>query len=487
MHIPAKQDYTYTEFTDYARRFSQVDLLAGIARIAAALPDGPASAYTPARPWALAGLAKASIVHGNPYRTIPARPQDITLGCAIFDKIKPGQTDDAARDPLFNILTRMAYEQFAYQESPGNELARAESLFNGYSGRKPLQVLNTAGVNELLGAPVRDAAGVAIMLAGAAFAADGFFDPAVLDHEDYARVLEELPKERILSVIDTCFVTDIADFRRRNKMAPQLTNLDQYMFNPLTSRPFLRLDDGRLLAPVPQLIPRRLSPIEFYYDGLGRWDRTYMEDMGELFEDYVGRQLQDLPDVTVHSEILYGGKSGKEKKSIDWIVVFDDLVLLVEAKAARVDAAGRAGTQVAKRPATKTLSDAFEQIDVTHEQIMARTKEFSHIPTDRPFIGLVATLDPWYTANFGAPDFPYHPQVPCLTAPIRSIETLIGIGRRRSASEVLKQIAASSQLSTWDLGAALHDFQDPTDTNPILMAAYAGLPFNPQPDQAATM
>jgi hypothetical protein len=47
---------------------------------------------------------------------------------------------------------------------------------------------------------------------------------------------------------------------------------------------------------------------------------------------------------------------------------------------------------------TKKLSKDFEQIDRTHLAIRSGVKEFAdaRIPTNLPFIGLVATLDAWY-------------------------------------------------------------------------------------------
>jgi hypothetical protein len=75
-------------------------------------------------------------------------------------------------------------------------------------------------------------------------------------------------------------------------------------------------------------IGRKLSPIELYYLGIKRWGPAFTRDMGKLQEDYIGRQLATLPGAQVHPEVTY-----TEKKNaidgVDWIVVFDDLVLLV--------------------------------------------------------------------------------------------------------------------------------------------------------------
>ena len=41
---------------------------------------------------------------------------------------------------------------------------------------------------------------------------------------------------------------------------------------------------------------RKLSPIELYYPGMKRWGQAFSRDMGELMEDYIGRQLATLPE-----------------------------------------------------------------------------------------------------------------------------------------------------------------------------------------------
>ena len=474
--------YTYRDFCDYARRFDQVALLTGIARTALELPDHPSedpASYLRTPPWALAAMARASICHGNRHRSIPVGSDGIPLGCHMYFNIKPQEMSDPALSPAFNTWLRIAYEQFPYQERPSAELARVEPFFADYSGRKPLEVLDEAGVTALLGAPVRQAVGVAILLHAIAQERGGFFDPAWLNGSD---VLDTLPLQDIQTVMDACFAISFDGFRKLADTAPVLPSLERYTFNPLTARPFLRLDDGRLLAPVPQLIARRLSPIELYYQGLGRFGLPYARDMGELLEDYVGRQLHTLPDADVHSEIEYGPKKAKTR-SIDWIVVFPDAVLLVEVKAARLAAPARSGADTAQESVCKTLAEAFGQIDRTRQAIADGVPGFASIPTDRPFLGLVAALDPWYMSNSTATRalLP-QPAVPTVVASLPELETLVAIGQRLRASEVLQRITDDPEMRASMLGSALNRFAEPGDENPILQAAWQRYPFSgPEP------
>src|SRR5260370_26926464 len=268
----------------------------------------------------------------------------------------------------FNILARIAYEQFPYQESIYEEMARPEPFFDDYSGRKKLEVISEESLTELLGASVRTAVAIVLILYTSAKLNAGFFVRSWLAQPMFSEVLDVVSRERILAVIDSVFASSSEQFKQQAAEAPPLPYLERYLFNPLTARPLLRLRDGRLVAPVLQTIGRKLSPIELYYLGIKRWGQAFARDMGELLEDYIGRQLATLPGVEVHPEVAYTERRNVIN-SVDWIVVFDDLVLLVEAKATRTPAAARAANVTAQGAYQATLGKAFKQINRTYRAL----------------------------------------------------------------------------------------------------------------------
>jgi hypothetical protein len=479
---PSRQ-YTYKEFSDYARRFNQEDLLIAVAQWAASLPDDAREVpYRATPPWALAGLVKASLCEGNAYRSTRVRRRDIIQGCHMYNNLVSHELQQPGLNSGFNILARIAYEQFPYQESMFEEMARSELFFDDYSERKQLEVISEESVTELLGAPVRTAVAVALILWASAKRNAGFFDPTWLDQPNFSKVLDIISREQILAVIDSVFGGSIEQFKQQAAEAPPLPYLERYLFNPLTARPLLRLRDGRLLAPVSQTIGRKLSPIELYYLGIKRWGQAFARDMGELLEDYIGRQLASMPDVEVHPEVTYTERRNVIN-SVDWIVVFDDLVLLVEAKATRTPAAARAADVTAQGTYQATLGKAFKQINRTYQALQARVPAFDHIPADRPTLGLVATLDPWYVANSMAREFLPATDIPTMVASAREVENLVAIGQRRPASQALKEIMRpDDERRTWELGTALGSFGEATDHNPLLDEAWARLPFD-DPEQ----
>jgi predicted outer membrane lipoprotein len=488
MSTVVPRTHAYQEFCNFVRRFNQEQLLTTIARIALALPDNvskPGYANTP--PWALAAIVKASVLHGNPYRHTQVRPRDILVACQMYNDIATEELGHPELASAFAILTRLAYEQFQYQESAFPEMTRPLVFFDDYSGRKRLEVISKASLTELIGAPLTTALGIALMLHASTEANGGFFNPTWIDQTNFVRVLEVLPRHEVLAVIDSIFANSFDDFKRQDAEAARrapLPYLDRYQFNPLTARPLLRLADGRLLAPVPHTIMRKLAPLELYYAGLQKWDQAFTRDMGELLEDYLGRQFAALPHAAVHPEVTYRQRRS-DVKSVDWIVVLADLVVLVEAKATRAPAGARAAGETARDAYVRVLGEAFGQINRTYKAVQGGVPEFDHIPKDRPVMGMVGTLDPWYIANSLARSFLPATDLPTMVASVRDIEHLVAVGQRRPVSGALAEIIQDGdERQTWELGVALRDFYQPGDRNPLLQRAWERLPFGRDTNEA---
>ena len=251
------------------------------------------------------------------------RASDLAMACHMHNNLKPEELDHPELNSPFSILMRTAYEQFPYHESVYEEMARPLVFFDDYSGRKGLEVISPDSLADLIGAPLRTALGVALLLHTSAHVNTGFFDPKWLDQPNFTEVLNVLPHRDVMAVINSVFAISFEEFKEQDAKAAEklpLAFLDRYTFNPLIARPLVRFADGRLISPVPQLIPRKFSPLELYYVGIKRWGEPFTRDMGELLEDYVGRQLGTLPDVEVHSEGAYKHRKNV-LKSVDWTPV----------------------------------------------------------------------------------------------------------------------------------------------------------------------
>jgi hypothetical protein len=217
----------------------------------------------------------------------------------------------------------------------------------------------------MLGCSLIQFLSAAFILAVAAEKSDGWFDLSWLDGETYRPILEIVDKATVIDVAQRSLSLSPEEFRE-SANAHRSTDplLRRFDYNPLVAHPFVRLEEARMLAPVVQLLTRPLSVEGLYYAGLEYLDdeankRKFTQDIGDLFEAYVGVQLQHFPNAKVIPEIIY---DRDHKRSVDWIVVWDDLVLLVEAKATRLGLQARMGTEQLLVDLDRTLGKANRQI-----------------------------------------------------------------------------------------------------------------------------
>lgn len=104
-------------------------------------------------------------------------------------------------------------------------------------------------------------------------------------------------------------------------------------------------------------------------------------------------------------EVTYGPKNDR-RKTVDWIVILPEVVLLVEVKSAIPTEPVRLGTPEAAGAVLAKLGKAFKQIDVTAQLIADREAVLAAVPAGRPVLGLAVTLEPFHIANAGFDPFP---------------------------------------------------------------------------------
>jgi hypothetical protein len=172
------------------------------------------------------------------------------------------------------------------------------------------------------------------------------------------------------------------------------------------------------------------------------------------------------------------------KKSIDWIVVFPQLVLLVEVKARRANQALRSGTPEAAAAALQqAFNRANEQLGMTFDMIMARAPEFAHIAADRPIVGMVVTIEDFHVANSGLHLPMYSPstKLPTLVVAVDELEGIVGLGP--ATEGFLRDQTNTTPGQYANLRQALYQHNIPP--NPILAAGVAASPITRVSDIAA--
>jgi hypothetical protein len=468
---------TYEQFLQRVRRHRPSDLMVALAHTSVRLFEREAWTADRVRlPWALAAAAKASLVAGNEHRAPGVTDADVAAICGAYNALDTPLAHEPtdATESVGAFLVRTSYEQFPYQQSYFEEISRLSALFEKLDALDT-RVLNHALIEEILGCKLEEWTVGGFILATSTQANTGFFDP------NWSGVREAIDPffsaDTLRAIFESQFLTDLPRFRAEAKAAEQRdARLRHHEYNPLASRPFITLADGRFIAPQPHFVFQKLSPAALYYAALGFLDNAraarFSEDLGLVFEDYVGRQLRLVPDATVVPEISYDDN----KRSVDWFVVFNKLVLLVEAKTTRLTAVSRLGGGSLENDVKRCLGKAYDQITNTNELLNAGHPAFSEIPADRPRLGIAVTLEPYWAANspFVAEFLP-EPQIPTTVASARAFEHLINVLCAKGGPEPLLAVLRNPDRRTWNLENALPDL--PGVRNPLLEAAWSKLPF----------
>lgn len=485
--MPGRSDestpVTYQEFVSLCRRYDRDQLLWLLYQASRTwngetlLPSGQVKNVLP---WTVAGVAAVLICRGTSGGRRPIYA-DVELICNRFmHLVQPGPLNGI--DDLVRGLSRYVSQQAPHQRAGLAELSRPVALYaetafpDGYT---PC-VMAAGWEEDLLGASVARFVSIGFCLWAAALSGSRY--PFSWD-ERMLSVVDDMGGIEVFSAVtEAQFLTDIDAFkiaRRAAVDAPGGTPNERFVrepfaYNPLVARPLVGgIVPGEWIAPCVQMIELRTSVQGVLYSGLERWGRRFTDDAGQLFEQYVGRQLRLIEHAEVIPEIVY--QDGRNaKKTIDWFVVLPEAVLLIECKNSVPTAAVREGLD-GFGDAHQRLNKGVEQINKTAQLIGDGQPELSSIPADRPLIGLVVTL-----GNFDFANEVYiraqmtQANIPVSVVGIDFIEqlvTLVGtdwpgfIGKTATLVQPTNVIEARNWIDGFTLGE-----------NPILKSAFESLP-----------
>jgi hypothetical protein len=353
-------------------------------------------------PWVLAEVARASLIYGTEFNRTQATDNDLLSCCAAYQALGDPELGRRGPDAIGHFLLRIAGEQLTFQQSILNDLSRPVALLEQTKPRKALTVATSGWPERLFGCTLQDYVGAAILLHTGALRNSGTFDLEWLSQPHFAEVTREVPADVLRRVIGDQYAATGEQLRDLQHAAEARTGIPdgqyrRFGFNPLSSRPVVAGLADTLLIPVPAFIVRKASSLGIYYTGLEKWGTQFSADLGELFEAYVGRQLELLPDATVFPEVAYGRKKGE--RSVDWFAVFDDCVVLVEVKSTRPTEPVRLADNRLADALGGILSQAVRQLNTSASLIRNRQPGFEDVPSDRPLVGLVVTMEPFHTVN----------------------------------------------------------------------------------------
>lgn len=468
----------YDEFLQRVRRHRTTDVLNAVATASVILtehdyrqrPDVPFTNNV--QHWSLAAVAKAAIAGGNDHRSRPVTQLDLEQMCQAFISVEePFTKEPNAPGSLAAFLIRTAYEQFPSQLSVFEELGRTEALLSEAARSEGQEVITPEFWCGALGCSLAEFVGVGLLLNIGALKNGGYYDPGWLRQPNFGPVLDELPRQVIEPVTKRHFLASRETFRCTAEAHREAHRyFRRFEFNPLAVHPFVQQPDGRYIAPCPRYALTRASPTGLYYIGLEHKGVRFTQALGKVFERYVGSHLHLLePELALH-DVEY--KRGQ--RAADWVVVLPKAVLIVEAKATPLTAGARVGSDRLQLDLERTPGRAIEQIDNTTALIRARHPAFKDVPDDRPFIGLVVTLEPYFQANSDLVWSRPQSTTSVLIAASRELEALVTIADA-PVDEVLLDLVADAELSRSNLGNAVAKHQ--RGRNPILDRAWDRYPF----------
>ena len=447
---PVKDD----EYIGRVRRHRPSSLLPLIAAEGARFCENQSwlkSPYKKLTPWALADIARVSLASGNEYRK-DATPRDVLECAAAYSSLAEpelGKVPDAAA----GFLLRLGSEQLGFQRSIANELGRSVALFDQTTPVRGLQVMHQGWAEELLGCTVSQYVGIGFILHTGAKLNGGRFSVDWLAKNPSAEpITVEIPAGLMETVLEAHFVDSPAYFKQKDPIALP-SQLRRFTYNPLLAKPVVASVVSDLLVPVPGQLIRKVSPLGIWYSGYEKWGKPFADDVGEFFEQYVGRLLNLVGGATVHPEIVYGGGSSR---SVDWIVVCDKAVLLVEVKSVRPTEPVRLGSPAAWSELTKKLAHAFGQVENTNQLIAGSDPSSRHIPAHLPRLGLIVTMEPMPFANTGLVRSRFAPttSIPTTVCPCDDLEWLVSL-QGRTIDDYLLEFINDPTKAGWDVATDL--------------------------------
>lgn len=380
----------YADFVDRVRRHRPSDVVAKCAAISSTLSlEDRASSGPPVFPdFALAGVARAAVLHGNEYRDRSVGDAELREMVSMFINIDEPFVSDRN---LRSFLIRVGAEQFPYQGSPFWDLARTRALFVDAAKATPQAVITPSMWIDLLGCSLEAFVGVALLLHTGAARHAGRYDSHWLDLPHFRPVFESLPRDTVERVAESAFVMDHSAFRAlAAEHAIADIGLERYSFNPLRIAPFLR-HRHVTIAPVARAILMRATPGSLYYSAAQRQSR-FTDALGLVFETYVGNQLRLCRPLALMHDVEY--EPGR--KAVDFIAVMPSAVLLIEAKATPLTQLSRLGGENLEHDFQRAPGKGMRQIEHTAALLRDDHPAFRSVPKDRPVLGMVVTMEPYY-------------------------------------------------------------------------------------------
>lgn len=394
---PVPGPLPYSEFARWVRRLPRSSLLRHCATTSAALEqvwaEQQPSLHSSVQPWSLAGVARTCLAVGTDDRSANVSDNAVASLCSAF--IQVGDPDAKAGMGIERVITKIAFEQFTSQYSKMENLARSGALLLDHADGVPGAPTAQDWV-DLLGVDLEQYMRIGFAVFVAVVQNAGSVSRELLQADHVAPIFAPLSAAEALNVLDQHFVTPL-DRLREEVVGAEVTGREKWSWNPLAATPLVEIGD-ELVAPAAHLILDKITTTGLYYTAAPVWRSRFTDALGGMFEDYVGTHLGLLTQARLHPEIVYGPTG---QKSCDYMLVFNEVVVLVEVKSLRPTIYVRTGQDDGEAELTKRIGHARDQLVRSARLIREGHPAFAEIPKDRPMVGLIVTLEPFHLHQTG--------------------------------------------------------------------------------------
>jgi hypothetical protein len=180
-----------------------------------------------------------------------------------------------------------------------------------------------------------------------------------------------------------------------------------YTFNPIIQYPVirpwiekksLRLEQDRMIAPLPNLIIKRISD-GIYYDLFNQYLEGFSSYFGEVFENYIGEILRHsvLSEKIISEADIRKRFPDTKGKVPDWIVIDGKTAILLECKTTRllrsaIEMATEKSIQDSLKQIIKGLNQTFE----FKESCKNKAQGLEELHSCNNFISIIVVMEPFY-------------------------------------------------------------------------------------------
>jgi len=406
-HTPRKAQNppTWDRYRAAVREVDRDSLLVLCAEATAAMSRGEVADKWRAKglvDWNVADVARTALAWGAFKR--PAADWHTLLRLCNMNAVLIDEGEAARPDPsdrLAHVLSRMIFEQFPRQRSPYELIGRTLLLF-GSASELPKAFNPKAMVpgwfESITGLTLDEYVESIFIIWVEAQQRNGAFSLQWLDGPGYEGLEHVFSFDAVRKTFTEHLLTTPDEFKATNRRWQDNATSPQkkFAFNPLISRPFIDGTGEFPIAPWVQAIVAKASPASIYHLGFENLGKGFPDDLGHVFQHYVGRQLglMEHPREVI-PELRYG-PARAFVDSCDWFLDLPDMLVLIECKSRQPIENLRIGSDAWIDVIADSTGHGIEQLNKSHRNIDVIGELNPRIDPGKPRVGLVVTMEPFY-------------------------------------------------------------------------------------------